>query len=356
MAVTMRRQRGFSLVEAMVSLIVLGLGLMAVAALQITLSRSGDLAKQRTEATRLAQEKLEALRTFRSTGVYAGQIVNSNSSTQETVTTNATYTRTWSVAQLNSVDTGRSIQVSVAWTDRVGDMHRVQLVSAVAEVDPLEVGALMFPLPDGTILRRPMDRSLEIPIRATGISGTQKSYIPWSGSSGGYLVFSNVSGDVVQRCSAVPTADSLNSSTACSTLDAYLLSGYLSGSRANSSYITFANPVSFSSAQYMAATPECVIGTAADQTSGATISGYLYYVCLIQPTDHDSNAATARVWSGRSDINVTSGTRVCRYTTSATTTDNDSHPATYSLVTRSLDNQNFSVTSGSCPTGTVNHN
>jgi type IV pilus modification protein PilV len=346
------RQRGFSMLEALVSMLVMAFGMLAVAAFQITLSRNSDLAKQRTEATRLAQEKLEALRTYGTVAAYDSQLISSTSTTQEQVTTNATYTRSWGAAALNTEDTGRSIQVSVAWTDRAGDSHSVQLLSSVAETDPLDVGALMFPRPDGTILRRPMDRNIEIPIRATGISGTSRSYIPWAGSSGGYLVFNNDSGDVVQRCSSTPTATTVSDGT-CTTLNAYLLSGYLSGGLA-----TNVSGVGFSSTQYMAATPECAIGDAEDQNTGAVISGYRYYACLIQPSDHDSSTATARVWSGRSDLTVTvTPNKVCRYTTSATTTDNNNHPAAYSLVTGSLDNQNFNIVSGgSCPAGTVLHN
>lgn len=351
-----RRQRGFSMLEALVAMLVMAFGLLAVAAFQITLSRNSDVAKQRTEATRLAQEKLEALRTYGTVAAYGSQIIGSTSATQETVTTNATYTRTWGAAAVNSVDTGRAVQVSVAWTDRAGDNHRVQLLSTVAETDPLDVGALMFPKPDGTILRRPMDRSIEIPIRATDINGTRRSYVPWSGSSGGYLVFSNDSGDVVQRCSSTPTASNVEDGNTCVNLSAYLLTGYLSGNRASTSYVS---GVDFSNTQYMAATPECAIGNAEDQSTGATISGHLYYACLIQPSDHDSNSATARVWSGRSNIALftsSGGTNVCRYTPSATTTNNNDHPATYTLVTGSLDNQNFEIDSGGCPSGTVRHN
>jgi type IV pilus modification protein PilV len=353
----LHRQRGFSMLEALVSMLVMAFGMLAVAAFQITLSRSSDLAKQRTEATRLAQEKLEALRTYGTVAAYGSQLVSSTTTTQEQVTTNATYTRSWGAAALNTEDTGRSIQVSVAWTDRAGGSHSVQLLSSVAETDPLDVGALMFPRPDGTILRRPMDRSIDIPIRATGISGTSRSYIPWAGSGGGYLVFSNDSGDVVQRCSSTPTAATVSDGT-CTMLNAYLLTGYLSGGRATTTYVSPSNPVSFSSTQYMASAPECAMGPAEDQNTGATISGYLYYACLMEPTDHDSSSATARVWSGRSDITIigSGSTKVCRYTSSSSTTDNNNHPATYMLVTRSLDNQNFYIDGGSCPAGTVLHN
>ena len=347
-----QRQRGFSLIEALISLLVMGFGMLAIAAFQISLSRNADVAKQRTEATRLAQEKVEQLRSFGNLTAYSNQMVNSTVGTQETITTNATYTRTWGVSASGAVDTGRAIQVSVNWTDRAGAAQVVQLVSAISASDPSEVGGLWFPLPDGTILRRPKDRNVDIPIPAVQIVGTDRSYIPWT--SGSFLVFSNASGDIVLRCTATPTAANLSDTNFCVASNGYILSGYISGG-----LVASATGIAFSSSAWMGSTPECVVGIAVDQNTGATLTGYKYYTCLVEPTDHDSNTNTARVWTGRTDVtgSFANGTVTCRYTTSAATTDNNNHPATYTLVDRSLDNQNFYVktSSGNCPTGSVPH-
>ena len=45
--------RGFTLLEALIALLVLSFGMLAIAGFQTTLSRNSDLAKQRTEALRL---------------------------------------------------------------------------------------------------------------------------------------------------------------------------------------------------------------------------------------------------------------------------------------------------------------
>jgi len=55
---------GFSLVEVMVAVLVLGVGILAVAKLQGTLIRNGSDANQRTVATSLAQKKIDDLRAF----------------------------------------------------------------------------------------------------------------------------------------------------------------------------------------------------------------------------------------------------------------------------------------------------
>jgi Tfp pilus assembly protein PilV len=56
--------RGVSLVEAMVALAVMAFGMLAVVGVQSTLRLNGDIAKQRSEATRIAQENLEKGRAF----------------------------------------------------------------------------------------------------------------------------------------------------------------------------------------------------------------------------------------------------------------------------------------------------
>lgn len=344
--------RGFALIEALVTLMVVSFGMLAVAGFQITLSLNADVAKQRTEATRLAQQKLEQLRTFDTLTAYGTQMVSSTTGTQETITTNASFTRTWGITSAGTPDTGRAVAVTVAWTDRAGNAQEVKLLSHVSASDPLLTGSLWFPLPDGTILRRPKNRSINIPIPAIPITGTSKSYIPWVGNK--FLVFSDTSGDIVQRCDITPTAANLSTST-CTSFDGYLLTGYINGSK-----VANVNQITFSNTQYISGAPECSVELAYDQNSSTStvITSYKYYVCLIQPMDHDTNATTARVWSGRADLAGTmTKTKVCRYSTNANTTANDNHPAVYSLVDKSLDNQNFYITTdtGNCDTGSVQH-
>ena len=359
-ALRKKTAHGFALIEALVAMIVMSFGMLAVAGFQVNLSLNSDVAKQRTEATRLAQQKMEQLRTFDTLTVFGNKLVSSTSTspaTQETITTNTTFTRSWAVTSPNIPDTGRSATVTVAWTDRAGNPEQVQLVSHISATNPLLTGSLFFPLPDGTILRRPKNRSIDIPIPAISIIGTDKSYVPWLGTSLGFLVFSNNSGDIVQKCSVTPTNANLSAPVVsgvtpiCGTFNGYLLTGYITGTASKVALVTKV-VVPFTSAQYISGTPECSVGLAYDQTTSTPtqIADTKYYVCLIQPTDHDTNGSTASVWSGRVDLAgdtaaSLAGTQVCRFSTSATTTVNNNHPATYLLVDRSLDNQNFYISS-----------
>lgn len=350
-----RTQQGFTLIEALVALLVMSFGMLAVAGFQTNLSLSSDVAKQRTEATRLAQEKIEELRTFDNLTSYASNMVSSTSGTEETIssnTTNTSYLRRWSVTTAATPDTGRSIFVTVGWTDRAGNQEQVQLFSHISATDPALNGSLFFPLPDGTILRRPKNRNIDIPIPAISIAGTGKSFIPWTGGeTQTYLVFSDASGDIVQKCTDEPTADNLDTNV-CATFDGYLLSGYITGTASQVALVTKI-VVPFGGQQYVNGTPECSVTAAIDQTTNTPIAATKSYVCLIQPTDHDNNFNNARVWSGRVDLaGATSaslaGTYTCRFSSDENTTENDKHPAVYSLVDRSLDNQNFYISASNC--------
>src|SRR5437899_474369 len=57
-------ERGFTLLEALIALLVMAFGMLALVGMQSMLSRNADAAKQRTEAMRLVQEKMECLRSF----------------------------------------------------------------------------------------------------------------------------------------------------------------------------------------------------------------------------------------------------------------------------------------------------
>ncbi len=56
------RQFGFSLVEILAAMLVLGVGLIGVAKFQTKISHESFLAKQQSEAINIAEAKLESLR------------------------------------------------------------------------------------------------------------------------------------------------------------------------------------------------------------------------------------------------------------------------------------------------------
>ena len=60
-----QHQRGFSLIEAMFSALILAIALLALAGFHVGAFQDSSLVKARMAATNLAQEKLDDLRSFR---------------------------------------------------------------------------------------------------------------------------------------------------------------------------------------------------------------------------------------------------------------------------------------------------
>lgn len=344
--------RGFTLVEVLVALIVLAFGMMAIAGFQLSLSSNSDLAKQRTEATRLAQEKIEQMRSFEqiesATGKFAYADLTGGSDTPST-TSNATYTRTWTLSG-TPADLWRHARVSVAWTDRANEVNTVVVDSVIARANPADVGALGVPPAGGYRPRRPLGRHIDIPLPAISIGGGRSTL----GFGGQWLVFSDATGEVTALCATQPTFGQTDFS-GCTSLTGYLLAGFINDGNINGAdnFAWAITGATFTATDHMAAPPSCSVGPAVDPNNSNPLPDFLAYLCLVQPSDHDGNAATPRVWTGKPLLQPapTGSQIVCRYNDNAT----DAF-GVYQLASSSLDNQNYLVLgSGSCPGGTTQH-
>jgi type IV pilus modification protein PilV len=206
--------RGFGLIEALIALLVVSFGMLAIASFQMTLFRSSDVAKQRTEATRLAQQKMEQLRAYARVESHSGtpHIVNYtddvvSSTAPEVVSTNADFSRTW-VVTANSANTEKWVNVMVDWTDRTGTPQRVQLFSVISKYDPQDLGALSAYVPGsvGSQLR-PKNRNINVPYPAVNLAscpggtGACSAFTPPPGNV--IYVFDNNSGNITGSCTPV---------------------------------------------------------------------------------------------------------------------------------------------------------
>ena len=99
-------QRGFTLLEALIALVLVAFGLLVLAGVNLKLARSEDVAKQRGEAARLAQEKIEQLRSFTRISSQPGtlawnDLANGGDTIAEPVApeyhTNTTFARSWTL-------------------------------------------------------------------------------------------------------------------------------------------------------------------------------------------------------------------------------------------------------------------
>lgn len=188
---TQRRQRGLSLVEVFVALLVLSVGLIALAKLQVDLVRGSSDARTRTVALALAEEKVEDLRTFAVTAGAGAWTVTANPMAWSYVTgpalatpadtsctpacaggrlpPQATYSsalevagvrfkRTWEVANRNFTGTGpitsqtKDVRVTIAWQNEMGVEQQVNVLANLVDIPPGNVALASAPVsarPDG---------------------------------------------------------------------------------------------------------------------------------------------------------------------------------------------------------------
>lgn len=118
---TLKKLTGFTLIEILVALVILGVSLLALAGLMVTTTRNNASAGQVTEAATLAQDKLEELRAIPWDRVASGQ-------DQQVGSTGIGYERSWNVVTNGNVKT---ITITVNWSDRFN--HSISLLSVITQ-------------------------------------------------------------------------------------------------------------------------------------------------------------------------------------------------------------------------------
>jgi len=107
-----KNENGFTLIEVVAGLMILGIGLLAIASMQVTSIKSGDFSNHVTQATIFAQDKLENLKNLS----YSDPDLGSGQH-HEDIIPGTIFSRQVQIAE----DTGNSmktITVTVQWIDR----------------------------------------------------------------------------------------------------------------------------------------------------------------------------------------------------------------------------------------------
>ena len=350
-----RHQRGISLIEALLAFAVLSLGMLAIGKLQSHLRLHVDIARQQTQAVRLAQEDVERLRSYSvvagtgGTRAYAdidSATVNADEGTRFVVTR-----RIDGVAALRA----KSALVDVAWTDASGAAQQTTLNTIIAGSEPAHSGALALP-PSGTPVLGPLARSVRVPIAAKDLGNGSSVFKPMADGTLA-LVFDNTSGTLVARCLAPTSATAtltVNDLIDCDTTRGLLLSGQVRFAIGEPA-LALGVSLALSGGSYAKA-PVC----ASEAKLARSGEPYASYHCIVYPL-------ASGAWSGRLDLvpsgwrigTDAAGWRVCRYSAdqdgSGAIDRNAEHPASYSGVNAALTQQNFLVLKGTqpCPLGSV---
>ena len=390
-----RRQRGTSLLEALIAFVVLATGVLAIGRAQLHLRLDSDIARQRSEAVRLAQADLENLRAFSvmaaAPAVRSYDQISSTAAVFDSRSGEAGNTSYRLRRDVQSSNDAKSAAVTVSWDDRRGAERHIVLTSIIAANDPAYSAALGFRSAAAAV-RGAYGRSAFIPLSARNLGDGRSAFKPVA-LAGVVYVFDNASGLVSARCTAgdamTPVRDLTNADlTHCDTRSGYLLSGPVRFSRAvppdaraaNETPLALALRLSLNNGTYPAS-PSCAsealktvsyssgnrtvidsvpiaatsssLGLAAWSESG---DRFVAYHCIVYPL------ANGR-WSGQSTLvpsgwtigNGVGDWHVCRFIAeaagSAGVDSNRSRPMEYVAVSGPLTNQNFLVIDGSqaCP-------
>jgi len=134
----MSGENGFTLIEILIAISIFAIGLLAVAALQITAFNGNRLGDEVTKATTLAQTQVEVLKgaDFNSAALAPGNYVDPNNPINPidpatgVAGPGARFNRTWTIA--NNTAFSRRVDVKVFWTtmglndpNAVGDADNV---------------------------------------------------------------------------------------------------------------------------------------------------------------------------------------------------------------------------------------
>lgn len=375
-------QHGVSLVEALVALVIMSIGMVALVGLQSTLRLSADVARQRSEAVRLAQAETERWRAFTTLAAAPGQVAYADllgTDVPVQVDGQSTNTRFALSRTVVSQDAParKSLRILVQWQDRAGNTQQVDFNSVIAGIDPALSGSLLV-RPYAQPVRRPLNRHVGIPLQAKDFGDGTSAFRPPGSANLRAWVFDNATGVITRLC-AVANPAVTNTTLApenivnCSEGPAHYLAGqvrFINSGDVNAARaeapdghaLNLDMALTLSSANHPSPGWECFDD--APVNSGQALNWpKVSYHCAVM-------ANPQRTWSGQLDVRplpfegdvgawaVTATgenlRKVCRYTVLAGDTGaNRLHPAQYVDVPLDapLAHQNFLVipAAATCP-------
>ena len=116
---------GFTLIEIMITLVILSIGLTALAGLQVSAIKGNTFSKRMTAAVSIANQKLEQIKDID----YANII--SEASTQITQS-NMLFTRQLAVTNNSPLANTKTVNVTVTWSDG-SNSHSVPITTIISQ-------------------------------------------------------------------------------------------------------------------------------------------------------------------------------------------------------------------------------
>lgn len=139
---SINKEKGFTILEALIAFVIFSLGALAIATLMIRSAEMNTDAESRTEALHLAKEKIEEYRGFVTKAEVEAYATGADGST---IAGNSTvFTRTWTVANVVGNNNAILLTVTITWTDVKGTSQSVALTSSIAKQDPRRSGKYLM--------------------------------------------------------------------------------------------------------------------------------------------------------------------------------------------------------------------
>lgn len=203
---------GLSLIEALIAMAIMAFGMLAVVGVQVTLRANADIAKQRSEATRLAEEEIEGLRSFcgmtataTCANAWDGMANNVRTLTAGTGNDfNVDYTVTRTLTAVSAAET--AVVVAVTWQDRNQVNQQITLNSVLAGAEPALSGVLSVP-PIRTAANSRSQRHPTIPVRAGMLGNGESAFKPTEAGTVAWA-FNNITGVITRVCTVGGTSTS----------------------------------------------------------------------------------------------------------------------------------------------------
>jgi Tfp pilus assembly protein PilV len=231
MARSRSKQLGVSLIEALVALLVMAFGMLAIVGVQATLRLNSDIAKQRSEAVRIAQEAIEDWRSFTRIAATADNLVPPVTDYTDIATSGATAIAGYTTNTAYTVERGvttavdprlKTLRVTVRWADRTSDTANqwVELNTTIAGISPELSGTLSLAA-NGLPTKQVRGRNPVIPVDAVSMPGGTSAFTPPQPGGGTVVwVFDDTTGFITSICTTIDPSS-------CVTTNARLLRGFV---------------------------------------------------------------------------------------------------------------------------------